>query len=352
MSFVFKKDNLSLLHPQYEACLCPAEHALVMRLFGNELGVTAEKISLFRMVLGSPASRKFRIEAGGRRWFAKVRTGTDGQAILLHELGGTRLLASHGVPSPLLLGSDGGALFSNGDNHGLLQDYVEGLYFDGRPEQFLPAIEAFVAIARALATGPVPVRADAADFNSRFLSQIPGLVGAAIVQGVFDSLPSQSASIVTRALAFVEASSDAYGDVIPLHLDFHPQNLLFSDSRLLCVLDFEWLVPYPVAAGLGFSAYKLIRQGRALGTLPATDASEMLDRWIDAWNTCGPGQRVNRQALRVGAMLRVLYLIWKILDGAIMRSDKMFLADLSKQVRALTEIPLIFTNGHHDESRT
>lgn len=350
MSFGFEKDNLSALRPHYEACCDAAEHALVMRLFGAELGVAAEKVSLFRMVLGSPASRKFRIEAGGRRWFAKVRTGADGRAILLHELAGTRLLSSHGVPSPVLLGGNGGALFTDGDHHGLLQDYVDGLYFDGRPEQFLPAIVAFVAIARALATGPAPVRADAADFNLRFLSQIPELVDSGIAQGLFDSLPSQSASIVTRALAVVEAASQTYGDVLPLHLDFHPQNLLYSDNQLLCVLDFEWLVPCPVAAGLGFSAYKLIRQGRALGTLPAADVPRILDLWIDTWNTCGPGQQVNHEALRVGATLRVLYLIWKILDGTILQSNRMFLADLSKQVRALTEIPLIFANGHHDES--
>ncbi len=350
MPLSFEKDNLSVLQPRYETCNDAAERARVMRLFGAELGIAADDFLLFRMVLGSPTSQKLRIESGGQRWFAKVRTGAEGEAILRHELAGTRLLSSHSVPSPVLLGGDEGALFSHGNDHGLLQLYVDGHYFDGRPGQFAPAINAFVAIARALAIGPAPIRADAADFNTDFLAAIPALVEAGSEQGLFKLLPAHAAARIIDALALVQAASDSYRDIQPLHLDFHPQNLLYREARLLSVLDFEWLVPYPVAAGNGFAAYKLIRQGLALDTLATPDVPRILDNWLRTWNADGPGSQINLDALRVGALLRVLYLIWKILDGILVRSDQMFLADLPKQVRALTEIPQIFAIGHHDES--
>lgn len=335
----FEPDNFGVLQPQYEPAADPADIALVENLFGSVVASRLDENVLHRMVLGSAASRKFRIESGKRRYFAKIRFGEQGRAILAHERAGARLLSGYGVPGTA---TPWDRIFSHGDAYGLLTDYIDGHYFEGHLPQFAPAIDAFVTIARALARGPAPRRADADGLDPRFLSALPGLIQAAVDRGLFAALPVGADETIRHELSDIDDAAESRDDVRPLHLDFHPQNLLYAQGKLVAVLDFEWLVPYPAAAGLGFAIYKLVRQGLSLGILPIEDARSVVTNWIEAWNAIGLGIAQDRISVRRGATLRVLFLIWKILDSSLNRDDPTFIADLPKQVRALSEIPRVF----------
>ena len=48
---------------------------------------------------------------------------------------------------------------------------------------------------------------------------------------------------------------------VPMHLDYHPLNLLMNDGEVACIVDLEHLQPYPIAVGSwALRRYKLIRQ--------------------------------------------------------------------------------------------
>ncbi|HEY0366170.1 MAG TPA: hypothetical protein VGC73_06835, partial [Pyrinomonadaceae bacterium] len=135
--------------------------------------------------------------------------------------------------------------------------------------------------------------------------------------------------------------------VLPMHLDYHPLNLLMMDDRVVCIVDLEHLKPYSVVSGLGFAAFKLIRQAMVDGEFRERELQEpcAVATWLRGWQKSFPDDEYTATELGIGAKARILTLIRLILDASLNRNDERFSYDLEKQIVSLYEVEVVFSDG-------
>ena len=141
---------------------------------------------------------------------------------------------------------------------------------------------------------------------------------------------------VRERCAIVESRTQLF------HLDYHPMNILMRDRKVVAILDFEWFGSAFELAGLGFSAFKFIRQTMVDPTMHAIESRQptLVRRWNEAWKQAGrDGYRSTD--LGLGARYRILFLIRKIL-GCMRSGDGKYTYDLGKQMVSLLEAEQIF----------
>src|SRR5262249_586744 len=119
--------------------------------------------------------------------------------------------------------------------------------------------------------------------------------------------------------------------------------LLMRSGEVACVLDFEHFKTHPLLAGLGFAAYKLIRQTMVTVESPARaeQGARLAAQWIEAWQDNFPESNYQPYDLGIGARDRVLWLSDLILEGSA-GADHRYDYDLEKQIGSLYEIEVIF----------
>jgi Ser/Thr protein kinase RdoA (MazF antagonist) len=131
---------------------------------------------------------------------------------------------------------------------------------------------------------------------------------------------------------------------IILHLDYHPLNLLFTDGEVSGVMDYNDIVEYSACSGLGFCAYKMIREylvEKNHEDMPAL-AKEAVSVWKKAWSDFHPSSSAYIHKIALGAKHRVLRHIHFILNKWLVEKDPKFNYDLEKQIKSLGEIDFIF----------
>jgi hypothetical protein len=133
-----------------------------------------------------------------------------------------------------------------------------------------------------------------------------------------------------------------------MHLDYHPLNLLMNDGHVACVVDLEHLKPYSVVSGLGFAAFKLIRQAMVDNEL---SGAAVLPVWLQTWQKTFPHDRFTVTELGLGARARILKLISLILDASLNRGDQRSSYDLEKQILSLYEADVIFGEISHAKAQ-
>ncbi len=159
------------------------------------------------------------------------------------------------------------------------------------------------------------------------------------------SIDVEHRTTIMNCLSEVEKHRELLnGRVLPVHLDYHPLNLLMMDERVVCVVDLEHLKPYSVVSGLGFAAFKLIRQAMVDEELRERELRERraVSTWLSGWGKSFPEDRYTGSELGIGARARILNLIYLILDASINKGDERFSYDLEKQIVSLYEVEVVF----------
>jgi len=278
------------------------------------------------------SANNFKIETDGAKYFLKSR---DVAAIekMRTEAELAFALSELGQQVPRIIRSPDGALVSAvAGKCWVLYEFQEGNYFAGRGDELLAASEEFGKLTRA-ATQIVPV--DEVD---------------AIPSGLAELVERSSIDVEQRAKIFESLSSvEKHREllnsrVLPMHLDYHPLNLLMIDERVACVVDLEHLKPYSVVSGLGFAAFKLIRQAMVDEEFRERELQERwaVSTWLSGWRKSFPDDGYTSSELGIGARARILKLIQLILDASLNRGDERLTYDLEKQIVSLYEVEVVF----------
>ena len=331
---LFQPNNLSRRRPEFT----PVNDPQIARVLAQHYELS--DVSVFAFTGANVSSQNFKIETPATSLFLKSRELSVVEKTL-REAKLTFALSELGQKVPRIIRSRDGELVSVGNEKcWVLYEFQDGDYFSGTGLQ--SAAETFAELTRA---------AEPLFVGERVEDAVPsGLDGLLERAGSFAALHDHRDAIL-KTLREVEEQREMLNRVSrPMHLDYHPLNLLMKDEAVVCVVDLEHLKPYPVVAGLGFAAFKLIRQAMVDEEFRARELSERtaVSTWLRGWQRTFPEDRFTAEELGLGARSRILTLINLILDAAINHNDDRLTYDLEKQIYSLYEADIIFGNQRPD----
>lgn len=278
------------------------------------------------------SANNFKIETAEAKYFLKSREQSATEKMLA-EAKLTFALRELGQKVPRIIRVNDALVSSFAGRCWVLYGFEEGDYFSGRGHELQAAAEVFGELTRAA-------------------TQLFSNVAAedAVPSGLTELVERSSINVEHRAkvvesLSEVEKHRELLnGRVLPLHLDYHPLNLLMMDERVVCVVDLEHLKPYSVVSGLGFAAFKLIRQAMVDEEFRECELRERraVSTWLGGWRKSFSDDGYTSSELRIGAKARILALIHLILDASINKHDNRFSYDLEKQIVSLYEVEVVF----------
>jgi Ser/Thr protein kinase RdoA (MazF antagonist) len=273
------------------------------------------------------SASNFKIETSSGKYFLKSRENSTIEKTRAEaEL--TFALSELGQKVPRIISSPDGELVSSvAGKCWVLYEFQEGDYFSGKGNELLAAAEAFGELTRA---------AESLFAIDDGEDAVPGGLMELVERS---SIDVEHRKMIFNSLSEVEKHSELLNShVLPMHLDYHPLNLLMIDQRVACIVDLEHLKPYSVVSGVGFAAFKLIRQAMVD---EAFRERELRDRtavstWLSGWRKSFPGDEYTSRELGIGAKARILRLIQIILG------DERLSYDLQKQITSLYEAEVVF----------
>lgn len=340
---LFLPNNLSRTKPEFTPVHDVNLYREVSESLASHYGLpNVSRLRLSSFVGANVVSKNFLVEVESDCYFLKLRPVED-QPGLEKEAQLAARLAEMGSKVPRVVYAKDGALVSKwGRSCGALYVFEEGNYFSGNGNELRSAAESFGELTAAAARiqGQPSEHAKPA-----FLDEL-----ASLLRDGFDTDPAvanlcrEHCGQVLEQLNEVGANRDRIeSKLLPMHLDYHPLNLLMRDGEVVCILDFEHLRVYPVLAGVGFAAYKLVRQAMVNEAIRAAEftSPSLLNRWLAGWAKSFPDLEFSPAELGLGARYRVLSLIHFILDAWLKRGDDRFNYDLEKQFGSLYEIDAI-----------
>ena len=335
---LFQPNNLSRSSPDFVPVSDPVLTRPVTSLL--EAHYTFLDLRNLKLLLFSGAnvsSRNLKLEAPSAKFFLKLREQSS-VAKMTSEAELTFALSELGQKVPRIIRSSHGDLVSvHKEKCCVLYEFADGDYFSGKGNELQAAAEAFGELTLA-AKRLFPAPPTQIDTNPHRLQELLNLSEreSAKYPDVAELCATHRTTIL-ESLAQIEAHRELLSrPCVPMHLDYHPLNLLMRDGEVACIVDLEHLQPYPIAVGLGFAAYKLIRQAM-VNQQPAE-----VSTWLRGWQKSFPDDRVRPAELGLGARCRILTLITLILDAALIRDDDRFNYDLEKQILSLYEVDVIF----------
>ena len=331
---LFQPNNLSKRTPEFTPLHDQTVTAQIASLLAEHYALSPlVSVSVFSGA--NVSSQNFKLEAAAKQWFLKSREAKLTEK-MLSEAQLTFALSELGQRVPRIVRSRAGELVTVSDERcWVLYEFQEGDYFTGRRGEMQAAAETFAELSLAarklfLSGGVVE------DPLPRGLDEL--LDRALASSSEIATLSATHEEMIRGQLRLVEAQLLAH-PVAPMHLDYHPLNLLMNDGQVVCVVDLEHLKPYSVVAGLGFAAFKLIRQTMVDNELRG---AALVPLWPQAWQKNFPDDQFSSTELGLGARARILKLIYLILDATLNRADHRSNYDLEKQILSLYEADVIF----------
>lgn len=342
---LFQPNNLSIPRPEFVTEADPDLLNQISSLVRHQYELSdSQEISLSRPVGANISTENFMIDFGDAKFFLKRRAANCKES-MLKEVKLAFDLSARGlqVAKPVLT-KQGNLIHVDANCCVAVFNFEEGCYFSGKGREIDSAALAFGALTRTaeelVQTGTKVIA------NDSFLTQLTSLLDEAkeASHPQLAALVELHYETILATLAEVSKNNELIqSHLLPLHLDYHPLNLLMKDEEVSCILDFEHLKVYPVVAGLGFAAYKLTRQAMVHPSIRNQEAANptLLTRWMNGWRASFPDRTFTPKELGVGAAYQELFIIHLILDAFLRRSDNRFLYDLEKHLISLYEIEAI-----------
>jgi hypothetical protein len=343
---LFQPNNLSRVRSEF----IPVQD---LNLYGELSGALNScydltDLSSFRVssfVGANVSSQNFLVEIESKRYFLKWRRA-EVQNGLEHEANLAAGLTKMGSKVPRVICTKvGNHVCSWKESCCALYVFEEGDYYTGQGKELDSAAAAFGELTAATAR-LLGQPTELSKVEPSFLEQLGTLLKEGIINTdpAIASLCQEHHRMMLKQLQEVHAKRAwVESQFLPMHLDYHPLNLLMRDGEVACILDLEHLKLYPVLAGLGFAGYKLIRQAMVNEQIRAIEFANpsLFTRWREGWAKSFPHIQFSPTELLVGARYRVLSLIHFILGAWLRRGDDRFNYDLAKQIGSLYEIEAI-----------
>src|SRR5215213_2135097 len=279
------------------------------------------------------SANNFKIETPSAKYFLKSREQSAMEKTRAEaEL--TFALSELGQKVPRIIRFQGELVSSFAEKCWVLYEFQEGDYFSGKGGELEAAAEVFGELTRA---------AELLFSNAVIEDAVPTGLTELLERS---SIDDNHRTKILESLNEVEKDRERLNRrVLPVHLDYHPLNLLMMDERVVCVVDLEHLKLYSVVVGLGFAAFKLIRQAMVDEEFRERELRERtaVATWLRGWGKSFPEDRYTPNELRVGAKARILKLI-HLISG-----DERLSYDLNKQITSLYEVEVIFNTDYADD---
>jgi hypothetical protein len=285
---LFQPNNLSRCRPEFAPVTDSSIGGEIVSLLTQHYHfpeLSELKISAF--VGANISSHNFKIEAPAARGFLKSRQESDLEKTR-REAELTFALSELGQPVPRIIRAcDEELVTLHEAKSWVLYEFQEGDYFSGKDNELQAAAEAFGSLslaAQQLFSDPV-VTPDALPDLAELLDRSKTTE--------LDELCTQHEPRILQSLEQVERHPELFNRCVPMHLDYHPLNLLLHKGRVACIVDLEHLNPYPVVAGLGFAAYKLIRQAMVDDAFRRRELGERaaVSTWLHGWQKSFPADQ-------------------------------------------------------------
>jgi Ser/Thr protein kinase RdoA (MazF antagonist) len=347
---LFQPNDLSRTRPEFVAVHDAGLSRIITSLLHTHYGLSdLSSLEIARFGGANIVSQNFRLTVRDSRYFLKSRP-SDKHHTLDSEADLATRLREMGLRVPRIIRSATGAYTSlHEERCWSLNMFEQGNYFTGRDSELDKAASAFSKLTLSAIGLPGGYFSDNGPVDNAFLQDLASLLNQTATDPLADKTLSNLClahrDVILKHLQMVIAKRSFIESVLmPVHLDYHPLNLLIRNGEVGCILDLEHFKIYPVLAGLGFAAYKLIRQ---VMIDPDVRAHEQLQprfvgRWLEGWRSSFPGLAYRPDESGMGASYRVLWLIHFILDASVRRNDHRFDFDLAKQIGSLYEIEVIF----------
>lgn len=344
---LFQPNNLSVLKPEFTPISNSLLIAEVAAILKEHYRLSSSQLRVSQPAGVNVSGQNLVVDAGVDRYFLKRRNVIDGhrlfeEAKLAFDLGAMGLKVPRVIQT-----SDGKYLHAGSEWCCVVYSFEEGSYFSGRGRELDSAAEAYGLLTRATRK----LFNEDAELTSgdHFLEELEPLLGEAMQSsraGLAKLISENCETVLNQLQDVTTKKTEIDARVLPLHLDYHPLNLLMRDGELSCILDFEHLKVYPVVAGVGFAGYKLIRQALVHEDIHADESANptLVTRWLDGWRQTFPDLLISPEEFGIGAAYRVLFLIHLILDAFLKHGDERHLYDLEKQITSLYEIEAIVAN--------
>jgi hypothetical protein len=347
---LFQPNNLSRRAPEFVPVDDPALHASVRSLLSDYYRLPGLSSVQIASVLGANVvSRNLLVTTPNARYILKSRAQDQHRQLVAEAQLAMRLeRLSANVPR-VVTAAAGAPTCIHSDACWALYEFDEGVYFSGQGTELDSAAASFSNLTTAAQQVTTGALTGPSEEDSVFLTDLAELLNENALKAISDS------AVTDLCIKHRAAILDSLEDVrskraevealcLPMHLDYHPLNLLMKNGEVVCILDLEHLKTYPCLAGLGFAAYKLIRQALVDPDLRAREFRQpsMVERWLTAWQRAFPEPIFDARQLGLGARYRVLSLIHLILNASIRRGDHRSNFDLAKQIGSLYEIGVIF----------
>lgn len=338
---LFQPNNLSRCRPEFATVTDSAIGGEIISLLTQHYAfseLSELKISAF--VGANISSHNFKIETSAARGFLKSRHEGELEKTR-REAELTFALSELGQPVPRIIRARDEELVTLHDGKSwVLYEFQDGYYFSGKDNELRMAAEAFGELSLAA--------------TQLFPEERVEVVSPSGLAGLLDrskttelaELCERHEQFIIENLELIEQHEERLDRCVPMHLDYHPLNLLLHENRVACIVDLEHLKPYPVTVGLGFAAYKLIRQAMVDDAFRTRELSERkaVSTWARGWQKSFPRDQFTASELGIGARFRILKLIHLILDAFINQHDARYNYDLEKQILSLYEADEIFGN--------
>jgi Ser/Thr protein kinase RdoA (MazF antagonist) len=231
-------------------------------------------------------SNNFKLDAAAGRFLLKrLPVGGDQRALQRQLELSDWLAVEQGVAIPRIVRTKGGELCSEALGYRwCLFEFVEGDFFNGGDQQLRSTALAIGRLQSALGAAPAALAPPkkwsygSADDPQvlhetaacrRQWAGVFGEASGAVLEAGWERVTRTAEELDAHA-AELRAASDA-----ACHCDLHPHNLLVARGSLRAFIDFESFVSMPVAAALGFAAYKLVRQHAVATSLGAGQAAQI-----------------------------------------------------------------------------
>jgi Ser/Thr protein kinase RdoA (MazF antagonist) len=347
---LFQPNNLSRERPKFRTVEDIELHASIASLLSAQYGLTKlDKLNVEAFVGANVSSSNFKVSSTSTAWFLKSRDIAQQQS-MMHEANLNLSLFKVGQRVPDIIRANNGSIVSvDRGKCWVLYRFQEGNYFTGKGNELDSAAKCFAGLSRAANELP-EFKDQVVTFGEfAFLSTLEELLDEDLLANHNDvslrQLCLQNREKIIDTLNRVrDANLDHSSDSLPMHLDYHPLNLLVKHDDVICILDLEHLKNYPVVAGVGFAGYKLIRQAMVDEGFRSEElrSHTAVKRWLEAWRSSFPESRLTVVELGLGARFRILKVIHLILDATLKRNDHRFNYDMAKQIGSLFEVDAIF----------
>jgi hypothetical protein len=337
---LFQPNNLSRGRPEFAPVTDSSIGGEIISLLTQHYHFPEfSELRISAFVGANISSHNFKLETTAAKTFLKSREE--------HHLAQTRreaeltfALSELGQPVPRIIRAHNNELVTLHEGKcWVLYEFQEGDYFSGEDNELQAAAEAFGSLSLAAQQ----LFSDAVVTPEALPPGLAELLNRSKATEL-TALCSPHEQFILQNVELIERQMELFDRSVPVHLDYHPLNLLLHENRVACIVDLEHLKPYPVVAGLGFAGYKLIRQAMVDDTFRTRELNERaaVSTWLHGWQKSFPADQFTAGELGIGARFRILKLIHLILDAFINQHDARYVYDLEKQILSLYEADMIF----------